>query len=184
MSNRTKIILIVVLAIVLVGLLVRSILMLKAVAPSKPSASKEIAKAPTSTAPTVRPPLPTTSQPPKITGLSLALPARNPFKPIISKEEKTTPSRPAPSKPSPPHLPAPVISQVQPEQAPLTPANLTLTGTVIGTQRVAILKIGEKSIIVRQGDKVDGLTLKKVDRGKVLFEGLEGEITLKGGELK
>lgn len=176
MRDRNKIVLIAVLTIALVGLLVRSLFMLKAVS-SKAPTKKEIAQAP---APA--PPTPPTAQPlSQIAGLSLALPPRNPFSPLISEKKETTPPPPSTTQP-PPHLPAPVISQAPPGQAQPLSTNLTLMGTVLGTLKVAVIKVGEKSFIVRQGERIDGLTLKKVDRGRVIFEGLEGEITLKGGE--
>ncbi len=178
MSNRTKLILLCVLAIVLVGVLVRSFLMLKSVSPPKPAEKKELGKVPTPTTPPPSEVSPPTPQP--ISGLSLALPPRNPFLPLVSE---TTPTPPTPPpQPSPPHLPTPVISQVPPGQAPLPTLNLVLMGTVIGPKRIAIIKVGEKNIIIKQGENIDGLTLKRVERGRVMLESLGGEITLKGGE--
>jgi len=184
MSNRTKIILIVVLTIILVGLLVRSMLMLKSVSPTKPSTKTEVAKAPTSQ-PSTQPSSPASTPAPqpsplKPEGLSLALPPRNPFNPLVSEKKETAPTRPTPTQP--PKLPAPVISQAPSGQASSPSANLILTGTVIGPKKVAIIKVGEKSVIVREGEQVDGLRLKKIERGKVIFKGLEKELTLKGGK--
>jgi len=175
MSNRTKIILIGVLTIILVGLLVHSMMLLKSISPTKPSTKTEIAKAPTS-----QPSLHPTQPPPvKMEGFTLTLPPRNPFNPLVSEKKETAPTRPTSTQP--PKLPAPVISQAPSGQTPSpSTTNLVLMGTVIGPKKVAIIKVGEKSVIAREGEEVDGLRLKKIERGSVIFEGLEGELTLKG----
>lgn len=183
MSNRTKIILLVILAIVLLGLIVRSISMLKTVSAPKPAVRKEPAKAPELLTTQPSPKIGQAS-PQQMVGLSLALPPRNPFTPLVSEKKETPPPYRVPSPPTPPpHLPPPrVKTQVPPGQPQLPIPNLLLMGTVIGPQRVAIIKIGEKSLIVRQGEKIDGLKVEKVERGRVIFEG--GEVSLKGGPEK
>ncbi|MBC7326704.1 hypothetical protein H5T87_01145 [bacterium] len=179
MSNRTKIILLIALTIILIGLLLRSVLILRTA--TAPSPSKKIATTKTPATPTTPTPqastVPVQPTPATITNLSLELPPRNPFQPLV-RESKATPSGQKTTPLSPPKLPAPIVTQLPSGQASTQPstANLVLLGTVLGPQKLAIIKIGEKSFIVREGEKIDGLKIYKVERGRVLFEG--GEVTL------
>ncbi|MGC9004477.1 MAG: hypothetical protein ACP5KZ_07235 [bacterium] len=179
MKNRTKIILLVVLAIILVGLLVRSIMMMKEITPvAKRRESKKVAGGVMPTATTAQPTPIASPTPQRIANLSLALPPRNPFTPLVS-ERKPAPSS-TPSAP-PPKLPAPVIIQRQVQGQPTsleTATSLALLGTVLGPRNLAIVKVGEKSVIVREKGEIDGYILTKVERGKAVFHGKEGTLIL------
>ena len=185
MKNRTKIILLVVLAIVLVGLLYRSITMLKGVTPSpKPAGVKqaEVGGAAPTTSPQTTPLAPTSIPPQTMANLSLALPPRNPFIPLVS-EKAPTPTKPSATS-QPPKLPAPVIIQGEVQGQPTSTEaikSVVLSGTVVGPRSLAIIKVGEKSLLVKEGEKIDGYKLRKVERGKVIIEGAEGNIVLEGG---
>jgi len=186
MKNRTKIIILIVLVIILIGLVYRSMTMLKGITPSPKPAGEKKAEAgsapPTTSQQTTQPATP--SIPPQtMTNLSLALPPRNPFIPLVS-EKKPTPTKPSPpSQPS--KLPAPVIVQGQIQGQPTSAEavkNIVLSGTVVGPRSLAIIKMGEKSLIVREGEKIDGYKLRKVERGKIIIEGAEGNLVLEGGK--
>ncbi|MBC7329864.1 hypothetical protein H5T88_05835 [bacterium] len=183
MKNRTKIILLVVLAIVLVGLLYRSITMLKGVTPSpKPAGVKKVGGAAPTTSPETAQPAPTSIPPQTMANLSLALPPRNPFVPLVS-EKAPTPKKPSATT-QPPKLPAPVIVQGQVQGQPTSTEaikSVVLSGTVVGPRSLAIIKVGEKSLLVREGEKIDGYKLRKVERRKIIIEGAEGNIILEGG---
>ena len=183
MKNRTKIILLIVLAIVFVGLIYRSMIMLKGITPSpKPVGAKkaEAGGAPPTTSPKTAQPATTSIPPQTMANLSLALPPRNPFIPLVSEKA------PTPTKPSaPPRLPAPVIVQGQVQGQPTSAEaikSIALSGTVVGPRSLAIIKVGEKSLIVKEGEKIDGYKLRKVERGKIIIEGAEGNLVLEGGK--
>jgi hypothetical protein len=175
--------LLIVLAIVFVGLIYRSMTMLKGITPSpRPAGVKKAEAGGLRLSQQSTPPAPTSIPPQRMANLSLALPPRNPFIPLVSEKA------PTPTKPSaPPRLPAPVIVQGQIQGQPtLAEAikNIALSGTVVGPRSLAIIKVGEKSLIVREGEKIDGYKLRKVDRGKIIIEGAEGNLVLEGGKPK
>jgi cytoskeletal protein RodZ len=183
MKNRTKIIILIVLVIILIGLVYRSMTMLKGITPSpKPAGEKkaQASSAPPATSQQTTQPATPSIPPQTMANLSLALPPRNPFIPLVSEKA------PTPTKPSaPPKLPAPVIVQGQIQGQPTSAEavkNIALSGTVVGPRSLAIIKMGEKSLIVREGEKIDGYRLRKVDRGKIIIEGAEGNLVLEGGK--
>jgi hypothetical protein len=189
MKNRTKIILLIVLAIVFLGFIYRSMTMLKGITPSpKPAGAKKaeaVSATPTTSPKSTQLP-PTSTSPQKMSSLTLALPPRNPFIPLVS-EKKTSPEKPS-SPSQPPKLPAPVIVQGQVQGQETSAEALksaALLGTVVGPKSLAIIKIGDKSLIVREGEKIDGWKLAKVEIGRAILEGLEGSLSLeKEGKLK
>jgi type II secretory pathway component PulC len=62
--------------------------------------------------------------------------------------------------------------------------SIALSGTVVGPRSLAVIKVGEKSLIVREGEKIDGWKLAKVEIGRAVLEGLEGSLSLGERKLK
>lgn len=104
-------------------------------------------------------------------------PIRDPFHPRVAPRAAAA-SAPAEAAAEP--SPVPVL-----DDAPTRPSRegLHVTGIVLGTPSTAVLRVGERHFVVREGDTVDdGLRVQSIDRNRVTLLGRHGSYTLRLGQ--
>lgn len=174
--KRIQYILIGVLSAVLLFLVARSLFLLQLPTLPPPPKPAEVSQAPS------QPPQPPQQPPQKELRISLALPPRNPFVPLV-KEKGTAPS--APKGPSVPKVPALLIPGEEIPQGATsqeTPLSLSLKGTVVGPRKVAIVEKEGKSLILTEGEKVGEWRLVKIERKRIVLEGMATTYSIEAKE--
>jgi hypothetical protein len=114
----------------------------------------------------------------------VAPPDRDPFSPVISPRRPSAVAappapRPKPGPPGPLVLPPLAGGAAGPQPASNLPS---LTGIIVGTPTLAVIRRGEDHFIVKQGDELPGrVRVQAVTRNSVTLRDSKGEYTLRLG---
>jgi len=84
-------------------------------------------------------------------------PERDPFRPVIApRRAGAAAAAGTPQQPETPPTPPPSVTPGSPDLPALRGTALHVTGIVVGTPTIAVLRFGEEHYVVREGDVLNG----------------------------